>query len=265
MSFPKLFVTDLDGTALDKAHQPYARFPDHFSKFLDKLHERQCAWAISTTWDAGGQGQLVLSSAVTSEPLFLMAEYGMRLAYYKNGMPEFVQPFTKNMEERVATFNRNKSYAEIRDICSQFSPQIMHFYGHMFTFQPIPEDRDTFRNYIENKITHWEKENLFNYSLNKNCSFNLYPKFLNKGVALKEALNISGIKPEDVVIAGDETADIAMMQPELAKFAVCPENAADAVKNHVTNMGGFIGKGIGAAGIIDSFRQLAEKEKWDFQ
>ena len=33
--FPKLFVTDLDGTALGGGYEPYAKFPDHFSKFLD--------------------------------------------------------------------------------------------------------------------------------------------------------------------------------------------------------------------------------------
>ena len=33
----KLFITDLDGTALGGDFEQYARFPDSFSKFLDKL------------------------------------------------------------------------------------------------------------------------------------------------------------------------------------------------------------------------------------
>ena len=32
--FPKLFVTDLDDTALGGGYVPYARFPDPFSEFL---------------------------------------------------------------------------------------------------------------------------------------------------------------------------------------------------------------------------------------
>jgi hydroxymethylpyrimidine pyrophosphatase-like HAD family hydrolase len=264
LSFPKLFVTDLDGTALDKAHQPYARFPDHFSVFLDELHKTDCDWAISTTWDAGGQGQLVLGSSVKSSPLFLMAEYGMRLAYYRAGMPEFIQPFTKNMEERVAAFNREAAYSVVRDICSRFSPAIMHFYGHMLTFRPVDEESADFRKYIKIKSSEWDEEKLFNYSLNAESSLNIYPRFLNKGLALKEALKISGTAPADIVVAGDETADIDMMQPELARYAVCPENACREVKDHIRKMGCFVGKGIGAAGVIDSFKQLAKKENWKF-
>ncbi len=68
--FPKLFVTDLDGTALDGGYQPYARFPDPFSEFLDYLHDNGCQWAINTTWDVGGQWDIVELSSVKSKPVF---------------------------------------------------------------------------------------------------------------------------------------------------------------------------------------------------
>ncbi|MCF6175386.1 MAG: HAD hydrolase family protein [Victivallaceae bacterium] len=262
--FPKLFVTDLDGTALDKSFQPYARFPDHFSQFLDDLHEKKCEWAISTTWDVVGQSQLVLSSTVKSKPLFLMAEYGMRLAKYTGAEPEYIQPFTNNMEQKVAQFNSDFAFAIVRDICTRFSPEVMHFYGHMLSFKPIAEDEVAFRAYIKEHAVAWHESNQFNFSLNSASSFSIYPRFLNKGAALSEALEQSAIAPEDVVIAGDEIADIAMMQPDLATFAVCPENAAQEVKDHVTNMGCFVGCGIGALGIIDSFKQLANKQQWTF-
>ncbi len=260
--FPKLFVTDLDGTALDKSFQPYARFPDHFSQFLDQLHKKQCEWAISTTWDAVGQSQLILSSSVESKPLFLMAEYGMRLAKYSGAEPQYIQPFTETMEDKVAKFNNECAFAVVRDICNRFSPEVMHFYGHMFTFQPINSDETAFRRYIRKHAADWHESEQFNFSLNSQSSFNIYPRFLNKGVALSEALKLSSITPEQVVIAGDEIADIDMMQPGLATFAVCPDNAAQEVKEHIINMGGFVGNGTGASGIIDSFRQLAVKQQW---
>jgi len=62
-AFPLLFVTDLDDTALGDGHQPYARFPDPYSEFLDGLAARGCQWAINTTWNVNGQWQLVLGSA----------------------------------------------------------------------------------------------------------------------------------------------------------------------------------------------------------
>jgi hydroxymethylpyrimidine pyrophosphatase-like HAD family hydrolase len=82
--------------------------------------------------------------------------------------------------------------------------------------------------------------------------------FMNKGLALAESLKLLGISPDDVVVAGDETTDIAMMRPELARFAVCPENSAEAVKRHVLSMGGTVGVGHSSKGVMDAFAKLAE-------
>ncbi len=143
-------------------------------------------------------------------------------------------------------------YPIINDICSKFKPETMHFYGHLFSFNVISEEREKFNDYISE-----------NYPANKELNINshdgrlgVYLKFMNKGLALAEAIKMLSLKPDEVVIAGDETADIHMMQPKLAKFAICSDNALEEVKKHVINMNGKVGSGHSALGIIDAFQKM---------
>jgi hydroxymethylpyrimidine pyrophosphatase-like HAD family hydrolase len=250
--FPKLFVTDLDGTALGGGYQPYARFPDPFSEFLDYLHDNGCQWAINTTWDVGGQWDLVELSSVKSKPAFFMAEFGLRLATYTANGPEMVQPFVDKMEKQLQDVQNRAMYPVVNDICSKFKPEVMHFYDHLFSFNVIPEEKEKFNDYISE---HYSNEKELNINANDG-RVGVYPKFMHKGLALAEAIKMLSISPEDVVIAGDEIADMAMMQPNLANFAVCPENAAEAVKQHVIAMNGKVGTGHSGHGIIDAFKKL---------
>ena len=249
--FPKLFVTDLDGTALGGGYEPYARFPDHFSEFLDYLHDNGCEWAINTTWDAGGQWDLVNLSSVKSRPLFFMAEFGLRLARYTENGPEMVQPYVDKMEATLKEIQHSAMYPIINDISSKFKPEVMHFYGHLYSFHVIPEEAEQFNKYM---LETYSNEKELNISV-RDGRVGIYPKFMNKGEALGEAIKMLSINPEEVMIAGDETADLAMIKPHLAKLAVCPDNAPEKVKQYVLNMGGKVGKEKYGSGIIDAFHQ----------
>lgn len=261
--FPKLFVTDLDGTALGGGYKPYARFPDHFSEFLDYLHDNGCQWAINTTWDVSGQWDLVELSSVKSKPVFFMAEFGLRLATYTEKGPKMVQPYVNEMEKQLRDVQDTSMYPLVNDICSKFKPEIMHFYGHLFSFNVIAEERDEFNAYI---ATNYPDSSDLNINAGDG-RLGVYPKFMHKGMALKEALKLLSINSEEVVIAGDETADIPMMQPHLAQFAVCPNNAPEKVKEHVLKMNGEVGIGHSSHGVIDAFQKLFKipKIKADIQ
>ncbi len=62
-------------------------------------------------------------------------------------------------------------------------------------------------------------------------------------------------------MAGDNAADTAMMAPG---HAICPENAGEDVKKHVLSMGGVVGRGGCAEGVIDAFNRIAEKKGWEW-
>ena len=253
--FPKLFVTDLDGTALGGGYKPYARFPDHFSEFLDYLHNNGCQWAINTTWDVNGQWDLVELSSVKSKPVFFMAEFGLRLARYTPTGAELVECYVEKMEKQLRKVQEKAMYPLFNDICSKFKPELMHFYGHLFSFDVVQEQKEKFNNYLAENYSNIEELNVNA----KNGSVGVYPKFMHKGLALAEAIEILSINPKNVMIAGDETADIDMMQPDLAHMAICPENAAEKVKEHVCAMNGVVGIGHSSHGIIDAFEKLVGK------
>lgn len=258
--FPKLFVTDLDGTALGGGFEPYARFPDSFSEFLDRLSDKGCQWAINTTWDPNGQWQLVLSSSVKSRPAYLMGELGYKLVKVNNGHLDFVEPYTSEINSAVSEINERSLLPLIKDICGEFSPERIHFYGHLFQFNAIEKDHRELEKFFK-KYNSMENDIICLYNEGQ---FVAYPEILKKGKSLTEVIKLNNLTPEDVVIAGDEVADISMMHCDLCAFPICPDNAHPNVKKHVQKMNGEIGEGHSGIGIINAFNKLAKKNEWNW-
>jgi HAD superfamily hydrolase (TIGR01484 family) len=252
---PKLFITDLDGTALGGDFEQYARFPDPFSEFLDKLTANGCRWGINTTWDVDGQWDLVKTSSVKSRPDFLMAEFSRRLATTNDDGPVFVQPYTDKMAAKLETFCDQKFSKLIQAICGNFKAERIFYYGHLFQFVVAENDNfDEFKKFTEKFVA--DNEFVCNF---KQRSFSVRPAFLNKGAALQAVINKTQLTPDQIVIAGDEPADIDMMHPELATHYICPANANEEVKAHVRKYNGAIGTLPYGAGVIEAFNQLAAR------
>ncbi len=252
MKKKKLFVFDLDGTVLTPGQEPYARLPDVFSEFLDIISADGWMWGINSTWDVNGQWHLVLVSSVKSRPAFLMGEMGLRIAEVKNSRLEFLQPYTAIMEKKVQEIIEKDLYPVMSHICSRFNPAKMHFYGHMFHFIVDAKEKEEFDDFTAGI----NAENLI-VSKGKG-SFSAYPSILNKGKSVKEVGRIAGLSPEEIVVAGDEIADIPMMDSDLSKHPICPSNAHDEVKKHVKSAGGIIGTKPHAHGIIEAFQIFKE-------
>jgi hypothetical protein len=76
---------------------------------------------------------------------------------------------------------------------------------------------------------------------------------------------INGYSPCDIVVAGDETADLDTMTPEISSNPICPSNSAQSVKEHVGKAGGMIsGKPYGD-GIMEAFEELSDERGWHLQ
>jgi hydroxymethylpyrimidine pyrophosphatase-like HAD family hydrolase len=258
--FPQLFVTDLDGTALGGGYRPYARFPDHYSEFLDRLHARGCQWAINTTWDVQGQWGLVQVSSVRSRPAYFMAELGMRIATLKGDELEFVQPYTADMEARSDAINREHLVPAMLDICNRFPPATVGFYGHLCEMKP--------RKGLGDEVAAYLSEAYGNHPVlavgGGPGGIGITPRMLNKSLHTKEVLRLSGISPDRVVVAGDSPGDLPMMTPDLCAHVVCPGDAQPQMKAHVQARDGAIGKAPCGMGVIQAFEELACRHGWEF-
>jgi len=250
----KLFITDLDGTALGGDYKPYARFPDIFSEFLDSLAVRGNGWGINTTWDVGGQWDLINISSVKSKPEYLMAEFGLRLASVRSGKPEFVQPYTRNMEEKLEDVRHRKLKPVIHELTGCFDAARMMFFGHLLSFELAKhENIDKFKQYIQKFFEDEELTCQFNGSI-----FSVRPAFMNKA----KPFAAIHLPPEQIIVAGDEVTDLAMMQPEIAAHYICPANAVTEVKLHVAKHNGEIGELPYGAGVIQAFQKLSKRYNW---
>lgn len=250
----RLFITDLDGTALGGNYKEYARFPDIFSEFLDSLVAKGCHWGINTTWDVGGQWDLVNISSVKSKPDYLMAEFGLRMASATSGKPEFIQPYTQNMEAKLEKIQHRKFNPIIHDLCGKFDTSRLMFYGHLLSFELAKhENIDKFKQYLKKFFA--DKELICKMEGN---IFSIRPAFMNKAEPFTEI----DLAPEQIIIAGDEITDLAMMQPKVAAHYICPANAAPEVKEHVMKHKGEIGDLPYGAGVVQAFNKLSERYNW---
>ena len=250
----KLFITDLDGTALGGDYEEYARFPDIFSEFLDSLAVRGNGWGINTTWDVGGQWDLINISSVKSKPEYLMAEFGLRMASIKSGKPEFVQPYTSKMEAKLADIQHRKLNPLIHELSGKFDTARLMFYGHLLSFELAKhENINKFKQYIQKFFA---DEELI-CQLNNNM-FSARPAFMTKAEPFTEI----DLAPEQIIVAGDEVTDLAMMQPEIATHYICPANAVTEVKLHVAKHNGEIATLPYGAGVIEAFKKLSKRYNW---
>lgn len=248
----KLFVLDLDGTALGGGFTPYARFPDHFSAFLDDLNRRGWLWAINTSWDPEGQLNLVKDSAVISRPAFLMGEYGRKLIKVENNHLIPLDDYNLKIEHQVLSFSRQVMLPIITELCDNFNPQRLLFHGHLLHFI-LAEPKDSVKFNSLTMKYHHNPQLKVSYS---ELELSIRPAFLNKGLPLKELIASYGFSPENIVVAGDEIPDIDMMSPIYSRYYICPANAVEKVQQHVNTHHGKVGNTSYAAGIIDAFNQL---------
>ena len=258
--FPKLFVTDLDGTALGGGHQLYSRLPDVFSRFLDRLDAKGCRWAFNSTWDVPGQWQLIQISAVASRPRFLIGEMGYQLASVANGRLVMERQYNDKMEDLVDDIVQSKLVPLVKDITAKFTPLNSHFYGRFFQFDAFADELETLEEYVAER--YFEEDDLVCFC--ENGRMVAYPSALEKSRGLAEAIQLGGYQPGEVAVAGDELPDLRMMSSRLAAYALCPANANPAIKEQTLKMKGSVGSSPNADGVVEAFDQLAARHGWDW-
>ncbi len=259
--FPKLFITDLDGTALG-GFSPYSRFPDVFSEFLDKLDKRGCKWATNTAWEAKDELDLIKGSSMKSIPAYVSGAVSLDLCILKDGKFENVQPYTDIMQEKLEKVHCSCMNSFIKDICSKFDSTFISYNKSWFSFTPKKEQVEELYAYIEEKYP--DRSQLTIQLVYEEKRIIALPAFLTKDVVVREISRLMELTPEDIIVAGDQEMDLSMMTPDVAKYSICPNNSVQAVKKRVLEMEGVVGSMDFAPGVVEAFGRLAKINGWDW-
>ena len=248
----RLFVTDLDGTALGGDYPVYARIPECLAETLDLLAENGWAWVVNTTWDVEGQWRLVLNSPLKSRPAYLIGEFGRKIAAVRDGRPVYLQPWCDNNDRKIADFTRRKTVPLMNALNRAFVPEKIHFFGHLFEYTAAAGSEG-----LEEFAAGYPEEADFHIRIKPGSrTFSIRPAFLGKGAPLREIMKLEHLTPEQVVTAGDEPPDLEMMSPEITACPICPANADEAVKRHAIKCGGIAAAEPFGAGIAAALRSL---------
>ncbi len=258
----KLFVFDFDGTALG-GYKPYAQLPAPFVNFLDGLQERGIRWATNTGWSLEPQAELLLRSGLRSRPAILIGQSGMSIGRLRAGhlvrdrrhekrihdtgrafkarvWPQarniFIRILKADLVERIAFDNSFSSFCLIDFACRRNCEEAV-----WSMMQPLLDSGDY---YIMNPL--------------RKCDGILMPSHMNKGGILRKVREQMGLNAEEIIVAGDETNDIHMFDPEVAKWMVCPANANPLIKAAVRNAGGIVARKKYSRGVIEGATQILD-------
>jgi len=249
----KIVVIDFDGTALG-GYEPYDRFPDRFSNFLDKISKKGILWATCTTWHPYIQDMVFKKSGLKSRPIRVIGRTSMECGLYKNGKiyldAEWNHQFLcykVEFEEKYLNYVRNyiKSVSEIISITEYFD--------YIFSLK-FKCKREEITQILSADVI--IKEKTYFIFLSDNNSLQIFPWYLSKGISIKKLKEKLKLSKENILIAGDGVNDLPMFDKEIADYFVCPDNSDLEVKERIKKIGGFISKYKFSDGVIDGINRI---------
>jgi HAD superfamily hydrolase (TIGR01484 family) len=252
----RLLSTDFDGTLVNHFARPPV-VPALF-ELLRNLQDHGVLWAINT-------GR-TLSHIVEG-----MREFGFPVE------PDFVLTTEREVFRRAGggwedfgDWNRRcfDAHEELFAVAAPLLEKIVFFVDAETNAEVIFEDSrpvglvgksDAEMNrilaFIDAERTHLP---VFGYQQNT-----VYLRFCHrdysKGSALGELARLTGIARGEICAVGDHYNDIPMLDGRYARWAGCPSNAAEAVKETVRASGGYVASGACSAGVVEIVERFRQK------
>ncbi len=252
----RLLVIDFDGTALG-GYEPYARFPDKFSDFLDGISDKGIMWATCTTWHPFSQDRVFIDSRLKSRPVRLIGRTGLACGLY-SGKELYLDPgWDLEMLSAKSEYGNNRSPA-IRKFLKN-SKLVESFeeerFEYIFTVKLNAGKTET-ADFVNDPVLKNHTDIIFNPDEN---TLTVYPYYMVKGTAVKKIQKQLGVSCENTIAAGDGTNDLSMMTKSIARFHVAPANADKQVKEAILRAGGVVSGLEYSDGVIDGVRNILRK------
>jgi len=247
----RLLVVDFDGTALG-GYEPYARFPDNFSAFLDRISSHGTLWATCTSWHPYIQDKVFRESKLKSRPVRLLGGTGLYCGVYSENRLYLDAEWDVEMISLKSDFGNNYA-AKIKDFLkgSRQLEGFIEYEEHIFG--------------IKSKGGKSLKKILGSCELFKNTYIlyssdgtggQIFPYYMSKGAAVNKIQKQLGILPENTIAAGDGTNDLSMMQKSVASYQIAPANADPQVKRVIRRNRGIVSSLLYSDGVVDAGRKI---------
>ncbi len=258
---PRLLIFDLDGTALG-GHEPYAQFPPDFARFLDELDARGIRWATCTTWGIEGQWQLIQDSALTSRPAAMCGASGRLLATVRNGAPEAVEAH-EALIHQLDEEHQAATWPKVRPILEQLlhDDLVVRFAYDYFHPQAIidytarPESADAAWQHVQPLL---DSGDYYSFSGGGSTRVTLLPRHMNKGLGVQAIQRLTGVPPEQTILAGDAANDLPMFDQALARWFIAPANAEPRIRERLASLGGYLAQREFSWGVIEGVQRILD-------
>lgn len=248
----KLFVIDFDGTALG-GYQPYDRFPDKLSLFLDEISDKGILWATCTTWHPYIQEEVFKKSKLKSRPIRSIGRTGMNCGLYINGRLYLDAEWDHEMLVKKVEFDKNY-VGKIRDFLKRCSyiKNFVEYFDYIFSIEYYTERKEITE--ILNSCKIIRENTYFIFPDEKTCQ--IFPDYMSKGLAVKKIQKQLNISSDFTMVACDGVNDLTMLEKDIAKFQICPSNAALEVKEKIRKNNGIIGQLPYSDGVIEAAKKF---------
>ncbi|MEP6936837.1 MAG: HAD hydrolase family protein [Chthoniobacterales bacterium] len=249
----RLLSTDFDGTLV--AHDSDPVLDAKCMALIGELQKSGAMWAINT-----GRSLELLESGL------LDFEFPVHPDYILTSERDIFQPSpTDGRWEPFGDWNDRcaRDHAELYHSAESVLGEVVNFVtqntkarliNHSLGLEGLIATDEQEMNRITAFIDKArEKQPKFHYQRNT-----VYLRFChadyNKGAALVELSRLIEIPAEETFAAGDHHNDISMLDGRCAKFPACPGNAIYAVKQTVSQSGGYVAQAACGAGVYEALR-----------
>ena len=249
---PRLFVTDLDDTVLGGT-RIYRRLSDSLCGFLDDLAANGCQWLMLTAWRAKHQLDLVLNSPVKSRPALVIDQLGRNAYRMVQDRLEPMAAYNDAMQQSMQACHRDGLIPFLRLALERWTPVDLYDDGGWLSFSVPQEEAQALHAMVEAC-----RDMPLNFVFERENAVVALPNCLGKGLAMRFVQQELGVSGDKMAAAGDHALDIPMLR--MVRWPLCPVNAAEAVRDEVRRLGGYVGRGMYAEGVMEAFRRIGAGE-----
>ncbi|MCM8762661.1 MAG: HAD hydrolase family protein, partial [Candidatus Omnitrophica bacterium] len=250
----KLFVIDFDGTALG-GYEPYERFPDNLSAFLDKISSCGVLWATCTTWHPYIQDRVFRASVLKSRPVRVIGRTSLNCGLYINGKLYLDAEWDHEMLSYKAGFDKEYLYS-VREFLNLFIEEgrLTEYFDYIFSLElPSLDRKEIMQKFNSCQVI---KEKTYSLFLPDGKTVLVFPWYMSKGLAVRKVQKSLGISPEFTLVACDGVNDLPMLEKDIAALQVAPANADPEVHEKVKANGGIVSSLSYSDGVVESAKKL---------